>query len=151
MNLELRAVDAGDAEAQKLMGDLDLELNRRYPGVPTNGIDAAEFRAAGGCFVLLCCGGEPVGCGALRPAGADCVEIKRMFVRETHRGRGYARLILQRLEELAQCRGCWRIVLETGVGQPEAIGLYESAGYVRIPNYGHYAGNPDSVCFAKQT
>jgi GNAT superfamily N-acetyltransferase len=82
---------------------------------------------------------------------ADCVEIKRMFVRETYRGRGYSRLILLRLEELAQRRGCRRVVLETGVGQPEAIGLYESAGYLRIPNYDQYAGNPNSVCLAKQT
>jgi putative acetyltransferase len=76
-------------------------------------------------------------------------EIKRMFVRETFRGRGYSRLILRRLEELAQSHGFRRLVLETGAAQPEAIGLYESAGYVRIPNYGHYAGNPHSVCFAK--
>jgi GNAT superfamily N-acetyltransferase len=151
MNLEIHTVDAGDAEAQKLMRELDLDLNRRYPGAPTNGIDAAEFRAAGGCFVVLRSGGEAVGCGAFRPVQADCVEIKRMFVRETYRGRGYSRLILQRLEERAQRRGCRRVVLETGVGQPEAIGLYESSGYLRIPNYGQYAGNPNSVCLAKQT
>ena len=86
----IRAVDVGDAEAQKLMGDLDLELNRRYPGVPTNGIDAAEFRAAGGYFVLLDAG-ENDRMRGIPIAGAGCVEIKRMFVRETHRGRGYSR------------------------------------------------------------
>lgn len=149
MTLELHAVDAGDIEAQRLMGELDLDLNRRYPGSPTNGIDVGEFRAVGGCFVLLRCGDEAVGCGAFRPVQDDCVEIKRMFVRESCRGRGFSKLILRHLEELAQRRGCRRIVLETGVKQPEAIGLYESAGYVRIPNYGQYAGNPDSVCFAR--
>ena len=151
MNLELVSVDAGDAAAQQLMRELDLELNRRYPGAATNGIDPGEFRAAGGCFVVLRNEGEAVGCGAFRPVDADSFEIKRMFVRATHRRRGLSRLILGHLEELARRRGCRRRILETGVGQPEAIGLYESAGYLRIPNYGHYAGNPTSVCFAKLT
>ena len=73
-----------------------------------------------------------------------------MFVREAFRGRGWSRMILQNLEQVAKGRGFRRFLLETGAGQPEAIGLYESAGYRRIPNYGHYAGNPESVCFAKE-
>jgi GNAT superfamily N-acetyltransferase len=150
MNFELQAVDVGDAEAQKLMGELDLELNRRYPGVPTNGIDTEEFRAAGGYFVLLRCGGEAIGCGAFRSVEAGCVEIKRMFVREAHRGHGYSKQILRHLEDVAKSRGFRRFVLETGVRQPEAAGLYVSAGYLSIPNYGRYAGNPDSICFAKE-
>lgn len=150
MNPEFKTVDAGDAEAQQLIAELDLDLNRRYPDAATNGIDVAEFRAAGGCFVVLRCDGDVIGCGAFRPVPEGGVEIKRMFVREAFRGRGWSRMILQNLEQVAKGRGFRRFLLETGAGQPEAIGLYESAGYRRIPNYGHYAGNPESVCFAKE-
>jgi len=36
------------------------------------------------------------------------------------------------------------------MGQPEAIGLYRSAGYVDIPSFGEYIGNPASMCFEKR-
>jgi hypothetical protein len=39
--------------------------------------------------------------------------------------------------------------LETGLGQPEAIALYEAGGYHRIRNCGSYASSELSVCFAE--
>lgn len=152
MDVTIENLDAGDAEAQRLIAELDRDLNRRYPGEPTNGIDVVEFRAAGGYFVVVRVAEsrEAVACGAFRPVSPQCVEMKRMFVSGSYRRRGYARAILRHLEDVARGRGYRGFVLETGVGQPEAIALYETAGYFKIPNYGHYAGNPNSVCFAKQ-
>ena len=45
--------------------------------------------------------------------------------------------------------GATRLVLETGVRQPEALGLYASAGFERIELYGEYVGSELSVCMAK--
>ena len=39
--------------------------------------------------------------------------------------------------------------METGVIQPEAISLYESSGYERMPNFGTYRDDPLSLCFGK--
>jgi len=33
---------------------------------------------------------------------------------------------------------------------PAAIALYRSAGYLPIPVYGEYVGNPFSICFEKR-
>ena len=41
------------------------------------------------------------------------------------------------------------VVLETGDRQPEALGLYVSAGYKRIPCYEPYASRELSLCFEK--
>ncbi len=57
--------------------------------------------------------------------------------------------MLARLEPHAVALGYRRLQLETGHRQPEAIALYESAGYHRIPSFGQYAGDELSVCFAK--
>ena len=57
------------------------------------------------------------------------------------RRRGISRAILARLEAEAAGLGYRRLQLETGLRQPEAIALYESAGYHRIPDYGQYAGD----------
>ena len=45
--------------------------------------------------------------------------------------------------------GCPRLVLEIGVRQPEAIPLYEHAGFSRMPAFGEYVHSPLSVCMAK--
>ena len=45
--------------------------------------------------------------------------------------------------------GYRRVVLETGLAQPEAIALYESEGYGPIDGFGHYKDAPLSLSFAK--
>jgi hypothetical protein len=41
-------------EAHELIRELDLDIAALYPGLPINGIDAAEFESAGGYFVIAC-------------------------------------------------------------------------------------------------
>ena len=55
-----------------------------------------------------------------------------MFVRAAHRRRGHARALLRALEDRARSQGYRRVMLETGLAQPEAIALYESEGYQPI-------------------
>lgn len=99
--------------------------------------------------VLAYLAGEAVGCGAFKPFDADSVEIKRMYVRSAHRGRGVAQAVLTELETWARELGYAGCVLETGLKQPEAIRLYQKSGYQRIPNYGQYIGVDNSVCMQK--
>jgi ribosomal protein S18 acetylase RimI-like enzyme len=73
-----------------------------------------------------------------------------MFVLPEFRGRGIARRILEALESKARDLRYASVCLETGIGQPEAIGLYKSAGYREIAGFGEYVGNPFSVCFEKR-
>lgn len=89
-----------------------------------------------------------VGCGAPKPFNALSAEVKRMFVIPEYRGKGYASAILSELEKWAAELGFKSLILETGKGQTEAIGLYEKS-YERIANYGPYAGVENSVCFRK--
>jgi ribosomal protein S18 acetylase RimI-like enzyme len=57
--------------------------------------------------------------------------------------------VLAELERTAAAAGLTRIVLETGIRQPEAVALYTSAGYTPMPAFGHYADSPTSRYFAK--
>jgi GNAT superfamily N-acetyltransferase len=61
-----------------------------------------------------------------------------------------ARAVLGALEATAREAGKRRMILETGDKQPEAIGLYESAGYLQIPNFGYYKDAPGAVCFGRE-
>lgn len=149
MEIVITGVDIDEVVASGLVAALDADLMHRYPGEPTNGVDAREFREAAGYFLLARRGSEAVGCGAFRPIDARTVEIKRMFVDPRWRGRGIARAVLDGLEAEARRRGYVRSILETGVGQPEAIALYRWVGYVPIEPFGPYVHSPLSVCFGK--
>jgi len=81
--------------------------------------------------------------------GDGDAELKRMYVVDRARGRGFARRLLAELERTAAGAGARRMVLETGTRQPEAIGLYRSAGYHPIPGFGVYRCAPGSRYFGK--
>ena len=92
---------------------------------------------------------EPIGCGGLRELDATAGEIKRMYVRPDRRGTGVSKAILHALETRASEHGWSRLALETGNLLPEAQRFYEREGYVRIPNFGHYAHSPYAVCYER--
>lgn len=93
---------------------------------------------------------KPVGCGAFKAfEEGNSVEVKRMYVLESHRGQGIAKKVLAELEQWAAELGYSKCVLETGKRQPEAIALYTKQGYKVTENYGQYKGVDNSVCFEK--
>jgi len=92
---------------------------------------------------------HPLGCGAFKLYENKTVEIKRIFVLPEQRGKGIANQILNELEKWAKEQDYNICVLETGIKQVEAIGLYQKAGYSVIPNYGQYQGVENSVCMQK--
>ena len=146
--LELRVESSASPAARTLTAALDALILERYPGLPVNGLDEG-FDEAGGLFVVAYLGAAPVACGALqRVEGAD--EVKRMFVLPDCRRRGLARAVLRFLESEAARRGSARLLLETGIRQPEAVALYEAEGWIRIPPYGPYVGVEVSLCFEKR-
>ena len=92
---------------------------------------------------------NPVGCGAIKEYEVDTAEIKRMFVTQNGRRKGIATKILIELEQWAKELSYTKCILETGVNQPEAIGLYHKNGYQIIANYGQYKNAVNSFCFQK--
>jgi len=133
--------------AQALRDEQRDELIARYgfdsePGIKPTAADIPVFLVARNH-------GDPIGCGALRPIEPGLVEIKRMYVKPAERGNGFGKLKREALEEEARGLGAERVVLETGVAQPESIGLYHRAGYEEIPCFGAYAGEPLSRCFER--
>ncbi|WP_043615964.1 GNAT family N-acetyltransferase [Nonomuraea candida] len=134
---------AADAELAALLDAAFAELVARY------GPEGRSQVHDGARFLVALAGRAAVGCGAVQPAEGTTGELKRMYVAPGHRGRGIARSLLAALEGLAAEMGYDRLRLATGVRQPEAIALYESAGYVRTDPYGKYVGEPLTLCYAK--
>lgn len=91
----------------------------------------------------------PVASGAIKEYDSQTMEIKRMFVMPTFRGKGIASNVLKELEDWSKELGFNKCILETGLRQPEAIALYKKNNFEVIPNYGQYINVKNSVCFQK--
>ena len=151
--IEIKLANPNEQLSQQLMAELTAELEGRYDGSAEVDVTRMpELHNVTGDdtqFVIAWLDGEAVGCGAIRPIDAQATEVKRMYIRPFARGKGISRKILAKLESLAATGGFSHTRLETGLNQPEAIKLYETSGYTRIPCYGVYAQNPESVCYEK--
>jgi len=96
-------------------------------------------------------GAELVATGAAKIMDDDgrYAEIKRVFVLDNFRGRGLSRRIMEYIESELQRRGIDLFRLETGVKQPEALGLYRNLGYHERGPFGAYRADPLSVFMEK--
>lgn len=146
--LQLTRTHSEDSDFQALVRELDIDLRIR------DGEDHAFFAQFNKTdtikhVVVAYHNGEAVGCGAIKQYDEYTMEVKRMYVLPKHRGNGIASSVLNELEKWCMELNYTRCVLETGIKQPEAIGLYHKSGYSVIPNYGQYADVESSVCFEK--
>ncbi|WP_237724806.1 GNAT family N-acetyltransferase [Deinococcus alpinitundrae] len=148
----LTTLSFGDARAHHLMAEQQRELRRLYQDTDerTEPFDPATL--AGGVLLGWEEGGELLAIGGLKPLDhlgtqISRAEIKRMYTQPGARGRKLGRAVLDGLIVWAREHGLGEVVLETGDLQAAAIGLYESAGFKRIPNFGYYVGIENSWCY----
>ncbi len=99
--------------------------------------------------VLLYKDKEAVACGAIKEYASGTMEIKRMYVIPEARNKGYASKILKILELWALELGYQKCILETGIRQIEAIGLYKRNNYRETAKYPPYENMSNSRCFEK--
>ena len=57
--------------------------------------------------------------------------------------------MLRELERRAYAAGVGELWLNTGGRQPEAVALYESAGYEPVAGFGRYADAPEALFYGK--
>lgn len=145
--VEVRAIDPLSSEGISLFRRLSQEQIDRYGR--DGGLPLAELAKPGVIFVAGFLDGKAVGCGAVVPLGEGAGELSRIFVDGSARRNGVGAAIMGALESEAAPH-FKRLVLETGVAQPESIALYEKCGYRSIPCWGKSADNPKSRCYEKR-
>lgn len=96
--------------------------------------------------------GQALGCGALllsEDTGIVTAELKRMWVDPATRGSGLGGRLLDALQSAAIQEGASVLRLETGINQPEAIGLYRASGFLERGPFGSYVADPLSIFMEK--
>ena len=145
-------LDPEASEVCKLIAASDAYYETLYPP-ESNHLEAADdLRKPNVLFVgaYLDDALAATGAAKLIADDQDYAEIKRVFVLDRFRGKGLSKQLMLYLESELKSRGVRLIRLETGVRQPEALGLYRKLGYVERDPFGAYRPDPLSVFMEKR-
>jgi ribosomal protein S18 acetylase RimI-like enzyme len=106
-----------------------------------------KYSRPSGRMYLPMAEGKPAGCIALAGNNDDYCEMKRLYIRPAYRGRGFSRLLCERVIEDAKSIGYSYMRLETFPFMKSALRLYEKLGFEYI---GKYNDNPAEDAFFMQ-
>jgi putative acetyltransferase len=118
--ITLERPDTADASA--LVEELEAHLAQFYPSESRHGFSVDKLIAQGVAFFVVRNDGVAAGCGGILLVGT----------------------------EYARSHSVTTLRLETGIHQHAAIGLYERAGFQRIPPFANYTNDPVSRCYERR-
>jgi putative acetyltransferase len=148
--IDIGPEDPRQSDVRRMIAESDAYMQELYPSESNHLVDADALAASDTVFLVARRNGELLGSVAFRVITPGHAEMKRMFVRREARGIGLGRRLLLALEHAARQKHIGRISLETGIKQPEAIGLYRASGYQDCPPFGAYTPDPLSLFMTKR-
>jgi putative acetyltransferase len=143
--VDIELVATATDDVRELIGELDQELAAEYLPEQRHGLALEALFQPHIRFFVARLNGAAVGCGGMALFD-DFAEVKRMYVRETARGRGVAQALLTRIETEARIAGFVVLRLETGERQAAALRFYARAGFQPCTAFGDYVPmRPESI------
>lgn len=135
---------------------LNAELNEYY--LATFGDLALCYRAQTGVedvndFFIAFEDKTPVGIVCFKPFPAPrTAEIKRLFVREDYRGKGYGAALLSKVEAAVKLKGYKSAVLVTGAQENnrKTVDFYLKNGYNIVERFAPFVGDENVLCLKKE-
>jgi putative acetyltransferase len=150
MTLLIVAERPDTIDALSLINELEEHLSPLYPSESRHGYSVEKLIREEVAFFVMRYNEELAGCGGVKIYPDEYAEVKRMYVRPTYRGMGFAKRMLEHLESVARQQAIPLLRLETGIHQIEAIGLYERVGFQRVGPFGEYRLDPLSIFYEKK-
>jgi putative acetyltransferase len=93
-----------------------------------------------GLFLAVLDDDTLIGSGAIRKLDSETAELKRMWLLESHHGKGIGYQVIKKLFEFARTKGYSRIRLQTGPEQIRALAFYKKLGFYEISSYNDKSG-----------
>lgn len=150
MTIEIEKERPDTPDAIQLIQELEGELEGFYPSESRHGYSVEKLIKQNVAFFVTRKDGIPAGCGGVQFFGKEYGEVKRMYVRPELRGLGLAKMMLDELSNHAKENGIYKLRLETGIHQKDAITLYRKWGFKEIAHFGEYKEDPLSLFFEKE-
>ena len=141
--------DPRQPEIERLIRELDQMFEALYPAESNHLLDIETLAGEDTRFFVVRLKGEALGCGALW-LHKEYGEVKRVYVRPQARGHRIGHLIMRRLEEEARMLALPLLRLETGIHQPEALGLFAASGFAQCGAFGDYPEDDANSVFMEK-
>lgn len=132
---------------KEIIQDIDDLMRSLYPQESIPLLSIEELASSNVHFIGLIIDNDILGCGAIVRRNNDGLygELKRIFVKSKHRGKGISTTIMQVLITHAKNSQLPKIRLEAGLKQPEALALYKKFGFRERNEFGSYEYDPLSI------
>ncbi|MDQ1831420.1 GNAT family N-acetyltransferase [Massilia scottii] len=148
--MHIRTETPRQSDIIAMLERLDAYFAGLYPAESNHLMDVDSLTQPGVVFLVARDpDGRALGCGAYVDRGGYG-EVKRMYVDPARRGKGVGGKLLAEIAQRARAAGLPALMLETGISQPEAIGLYERDGFIRCAPFGDYQPDPLSLFMVKR-
>ena len=148
--ITIKAERPDTSDARQLLAELDgYLLALPYPAESRHAYPVEKLLREQVAFFVTRYEDEAAGCGGIK-FYSDYGEVKRMYVRPSHRGHGLGKAMLDHLADQARQQNINVLRLETGIYQVEAIGLYERYGFQRRAPFSDYEVSTMNIYFEKQ-
>lgn len=113
---------------------LDINLSFQNFEEELNNIKSQYNKPFGG-LILLSFNNNNIGCVGIKKFDNSICELKRMYVINQYRNKGYGRLILNTAIQYAKTLHYQKVRLDTLANMEAAIKLYEEIGFCEIKSY----------------
>ena len=149
--MEIRKITKERSDVQHLLNESDLYMQALYPDESNHMETQSSLLNDRTDLIGIFLEDELAAIGAVKRFRIkdSYGEIKRIYVSEKQRGKGLSKAIMLHLHQLLIQDGIPIAKLETGIYQPEAIGLYKSLGYRECEPFGEYQLDPLSIFMVK--
>lgn len=149
--MEIRKITKERSDFQHLLNESDLYMQTLYPDESNHMETQSSLLNDRTDLIGIFLEDELAAIGAVKRFRIkdSYGEIKRIYVPEKQRGKGLSKAIMSHLHQLLIQDGIPIAKLETGIYQPEAIGLYKSLGYRECEPFGEYQLDPLSIFMVK--
>ena len=113
-----------------VLKEYGLEPDPQATDADLEDIEQSYLARGGTFFVLEDQDGSIIGAYGLYPLGNQTCELRKMYLHNSHRGRGLGKFLLDSALAEARRLGFGRMTLETASVLKEAVALYERYGFV---------------------
>jgi putative acetyltransferase len=139
--IAIHRVDPRQPEITALIAELDRYMTGLYPAESNHLVSVETLAQSNTQFFAATVDAQWRGCGAImrqEEKGEAYAEVKRIYVAPAARGLGLGRRLIETLIAATRAQNLSLMRLETGVSQPQALGLFAAMGFTRRGPFGDY-------------
>ncbi len=135
MEYLIKEVNYDNLDFKNLCIKLDQFQNKIIPWRAELGLTALAGLEKLEKILLIYDNDKAIASASLKPVDKTTGEIARVYTDEKYRGKGVAKILINKVIEFAKKSGYKRLVLDTWKNSVSARKLYEKMGFIEIPMF----------------